>query len=297
MRSGFVAVVGRPNVGKSTLINGLVGSKVSITSRRPQTTRMTTRGIVTVGDRTAAEAQIVLVDTPGLHRPRTALGERLNSVVYRTLTEADCFLFVLDATGRVGPGDRRIAERLLGMGRRDMVIVIVNKVDISRKSRVAERLSEAAHWDFGAYIPVSALQGDGLDRVIGELIPRLPEGPTYYPPGTATDQPDEVLVAETVREKLLALLRDELPHSVAVKTDTIELREDGLMRIGTTIYVERESQKGMVIGAGGSVLRQVGTQARRELERNFSRKVFLNLRVKVEKDWQRHPDRIHRLGL
>ena len=296
MKSGFVAVVGRPNVGKSTLINGLVGRKVSITSRRPQTTRMTTRGVLTIGD-PEVEAQIVLVDTPGLHRPRTALGERLNSIVYRTLNQADCILFVLDATGKVGPGDRRIAERLLRMGKTNMVIVIVNKIDLVRKGRVAERLAEASHWDFGAYIPVSALTGDGLDRIVGELIPRLPDGPAHYPPGMVSDQPDEVLVAETVREKLLSLLRQELPHSVAVKTNQIDLRKDGLMRIDTIIYVERESQKGIVIGAGGSLLRQVGTEARRELEENFSRPVYLQLRVKVEKDWQRYPDRIQRLGL
>ena len=296
MRVGFVAVVGRPNVGKSTLINGLVGRKVSITSRRPQTTRMSTRGVLTVGDPHSG-AQIVLLDTPGLHRPRTELGKRLNSVVYRTLAEADCILFVLDATGRVGPGDRRIAERLLRAGTPEMVIAIVNKIDLVRKGRVAERLGEAAHWDFGAYVPVSALTGDGLDRVIGELVPRLPEGPAHYPPGTTTDQPDEVLVAETVREKLLDLLREELPHSVAVKTGDIEIRRDGLMWIEATVYVERESQKGIVIGAGGSLLRRAGTEARRELEETFSRRVFLHLRVKVEKDWQRYPDRIRRLGL
>ena len=179
---------------------------------------------LTIGD-PEVEAQIVLVDTPGLHRPRTALGERLNSIVYRTLNQADCILFVLDATGKVGPGDRRIAERLLRMGKTNMVIVIVNKIDLVRKGRVAERLAEASHWDFGAYIPVSALTGDGLDRIVGELIPRLPDGPAHYPPGMVSDQPDEVLVAETVREKLLSLLRQELPHSVAVKTNQIDLRK------------------------------------------------------------------------
>lgn len=295
MKSGFVAVVGRPNVGKSTLINGLVGQKVSITSRRPQTTRMTTRGILTVADPDAA--QIVFVDTPGIHRPRTALGERLNSVVYRTLAEADCFLFLVEATGAVGPGDRRIAERLLGLDRRDAVIVIVNKIDAARKGRVAERLAQAAHWDFGAYVPVSALTGDGLDRIVTEIVPRLPEGPAYYPPDTATDQPDELWASETVREKLLALLREELPHSVAVKTGALDTRRDGLMRIEATVYVERESQKGIVIGVGGSVLRKVGTQARHDLEARFGRPIFLSLRVKVEKDWQRYPDRIERLGL
>lgn len=296
MRTGFTAVVGRPNVGKSTLINRLVGRKVSITSPRPQTTRVTTRGILTL-EGPEGSAQIVLVDTPGLHRPRTALGERLNTVVYKALAEADCFLFVIDATGKVGPGDRLIADRLLRTGRADMVILIVNKIDLVRKGRVAERLSEAAPWDFGAYVPVSALTGDGLDRVVGELVPRLPEGPAHYPVGMTTDQPEEVLVAETVREKLLDELRDELPHSVAVKAETIERPMVGAIRIEASIYVERPSQKGIIIGAGGSMIRHVGTEARRELEQNFSRQVYLDLRVKVEKDWQRYPDRIKRLGL
>ncbi|MDE0171660.1 MAG: GTPase Era [bacterium] len=296
MKTGFAAVVGRPNVGKSTLINGLVGSKVSITSKRPQTTRLVARGILTI-EGPDGGAQIVLIDTPGLHRPRTALGERLNSIAYRSLVEADCFLFVIEATGKVGPGDRRIAERLIRIGPADKVIVIVNKIDLVRKGRVAERLSEAAPWDFGAYVPVSALTGDGLDRVVGELVPRLPEGPAHYPAGTSTDQPEEVLVAETVREKLLAVMRDELPHSVAVKTETIERRKGGSIRIEASIYVERLSQKGIVIGAGGSMIRQVGTEARLDLEKTLAGPVYLDLRVKVEKDWQRYPDRIRRLGL
>ncbi len=296
MKSGFVAVVGRPNVGKSTLINGLVGRKVSITSRRPQTTRMATRGILTIGDPDAG-AQVVLVDTPGIHKPRTALGKRLNRTVYRTLAEVDCTLFVIEATGKVGPGDRRIAGRLLDTVPGDTVILIVNKIDLVRKGRVAERLGEAAPWDFGAYVPVSALTGDGLDRVVGEVVSRLPEGPTYYPPGTTTDQPEEVMVAEIVREKLLSVMRDELPHSVAVKTDTIEGSPDGVTRMAVSVYVERTSQKGIVIGAGGSVVRQAGTEARRELEATLSRRIFLDLRVKVDKDWQRRPDRIERLGL
>ena len=293
---GFAAVVGRPNVGKSTLINGLVGSKVSITSKRPQTTRLVARGILTI-EGPDGGAQIVLIDTPGLHRPRTALGERLNSIAYRSLVEADCFLFVIEATGKVGPGDRRIAERLIRIGPADKVIVIVNKIDLVRKGRVAERLIEAAPWDFGAYVPVSALTGDGLDRVVGELLPRLPEGPAHYPAGTSTDQPEEVLVAETVREKLLAVMRDELPHSVAVKTETIERRKGGSIRIEASIYVERLSQKGIVIGAGGSMIRQVGMEARLDLEKTLAGPVYLDLRVKVEKDWQRYPDRIRRLGL
>ncbi len=294
MRSGFVAVVGRPNVGKSTLINSLVGHKVTITSERPQTTRLSVRGVLTVDD---PAAQIVFVDTPGLHRPRTALGERLNATAYRTVTGADCTAFVIDATGRVGPGDRRIAEHLLDTVDPEQVILIVNKVDAASRGRVAERLSEAALWDFGAYIPVSALEGDGLDRVVAELIPRLPESLALYPSDVVSDRPDEVLIAETIREKLLPGLRQELPHSVAVKTEAIEVRDDGLTRIEAVIYVERESQKGIVVGAGGVNLRDAGTMARHELEQALGRRVFLDLRVKVEKDWQRYPDRIERLGL
>jgi len=294
VRSGFVAVVGRPNVGKSTLINSLVGHKVTITSERPQTTRLSVRGVLTVDD---PAAQIVFVDTPGLHRPRTALGERLNATAYRTVTGADCTAFVIDATGRVGPGDRRIAEHLLDTVDPEQVILIVNKVDAASRGRVAERLSEAALWDFGAYIPVSALEGDGLDSVVAELIPRLPESLALYPSDVVSDRPDEVLIAETIREKLLPGLRQELPHSVAVKTEAIEVRDDGLTRIEAVIYVERESQKGIVVGAGGANLRDAGTMARHELEQALGRRVFLDLRVKVEKDWQRYPDRIERLGL
>jgi len=294
VRSGFVAVVGRPNVGKSTLINNLVGHKVTITSRRPQTTRLSVRGVLTVDD---PAAQLIFVDTPGLHRPRTALGERLNSTAYRTVTDADCTAFVIDATARVGPGDRRIAEHLLDTVDPERVILIVNKVDAARPGRVAERLSEAALWDFGAYIPVSALECDGLERVVAELIPRLPVGPALYPPGVVSDRSDEVLIAETVREKLLPGLWQELPHSVAVKTEGIEVRKDGFTRIEAIIYVERESQKGIVVGAGGANLRDAGTKARLELEETLGRRVFIDLRVKVEKDWQRYPDRIERLGL
>ncbi len=296
MRTGFVAVVGRPNVGKSTLINGLVGRKVSITSRRPQTTRIPTRGILTI-ERADDRVQVVLLDTPGLHRPRTAFGEHLNSVAYRTLDEADCVLFLVDATGRVGPGDRRIAERLLDAGAPETVILVVNKIDLVRKGRIAERLAEASLWDFGAYVPVSALTGSGLDRLKAELIPRMPEGPAHYPAGTTTDLPDEMLVAEVVREKYLAFLREEVPHSVAVVTDSIEDDPDSILRISVSIHVERPSQRGIVIGAGGSALQRVGSEARQELEKHFSRRLYLDLRVKVEKDWQRYPDRVRRLGL
>ena len=294
MKSGFVAVVGRPNVGKSTLVNGLVGHKVSIISSRPQTTRNTIRGVLTIGT-PEPETQIVFVDTPGLGKPKNVLGERLNSVVHRTLAEVDAVLFVLDATQKIGPGDRRIAERLLGLSQ-VTVIAVINKVDIASKARVAEQLREASLWGFGAYVPVSSLKRDGLDRILGELVPLMPQGPLYFPSDATSDQPEELLISEIVREKFLDRLREELPHSVAVKTEDIE-HEGGLMRISVSVYVERDSQKGIVIGAGGSVLKRVGTEARRELEKMFGTKVFLDVRVKVEKDWQRHPDLIERLGM
>lgn len=297
MKSGFVAVVGRPNVGKSTLVNALVGQKVSITSSRPQTTRNIIRGVVTLGD-PQPHAQLVFVDTPGIHKPKNALGQRLNSLVYRTLADSDAVLFLLDATQTVGPGDRLIAERLLNLeDASTRVIVVVNKVDIASKDKVAQQLLAASIWGFGAYIPVSSLKRDGLDRILSELLSLMPQGPLYFPPDAKSDQPQELLIAEIVREKFLDRLREELPHSVAVQTKDIGVRDDGLMRIEVIVYVERDSQKGIVIGSGGSVLRRVGTQARQELETIFGTKVFLDLRVKVEKDWQRRPDLIERLGM
>ncbi len=293
MRSGFVAVVGRPNVGKSTLVNALVGSKVAITSSRPQTTRNAIRGVVTLGE-AEPTAQIVLVDTPGLHKPKNALGERLNAIVYGTLAEVDAVVFVLDATQRVGPGDRLIAERLAGANAE--TIVVVNKTDIAGKSDVVERLVEAAEWDFAAYVPLSAATGDGVKTLTAELVERVPEGPMYFPPDSTTDQPEELLIAELVREKFLSRLREELPHSLAVRTTNMETREDGLVMIDAQILVERPSQKGIVIGKGGSVLAAAGAEARAELEALFGSRVHLALRVAVEKDWQRRPQMLDRMG-
>lgn len=293
MKSGFVAVVGRPNVGKSTLVNGLVGTKVSITSSRPQTTRNAIRGVVTLG-LPEPHTQIVLVDTPGLHKPRNALGERLNSLVYGTLAEVDAIVFVIDATQKVGPGDRLIADRLAEVDTE--VIVVVNKVDRSDAGQIAERLAEAALWDFAAYVPISALTGDGTERVLAELAERMPEGPMYFPPEAVSDQPEELLIAEIVREKFLDRLREELPHSLTVRTRDIEVRDDGLMHIDAQVVVERESQKGIVIGKGAAVLKAAGAEARQELEALFGTKVFLDLRVAVEKDWQRRPQLLDRLG-
>ena len=290
-KSGFVSVVGRPNVGKSTLVNALVGQKVAITSSRPQTTRNTIRGVVTLAE---AQVQIVLVDTPGLHRPRTALGERLNRLVYGTLAENDAALFILDATQDIGPGDRLIAERLREAGL--PVIVVVNKADAASPGQIAGQLAEAGEWDFGAYVPISALRAEGLAPLIDEVTQLLPEGPFFFPPEMTSDQPDKLLAGELIREKYLARLHNELPHSLAVVVNDIETRPDGLVHVAANVYVERDSQKGIVIGKGGDLLRTVGSEARAELEILFGAKVYLELKVKVEKDWQRRDQLLDRLG-
>lgn len=289
MRSGFISVVGRPNVGKSTLVNQLVGTKVAITSSRPQTTRNTIRGVLTRG-----ATQYVFVDTPGLHKPRNALGERLNKLVYGSLADTDVALFVIDARAPIGPGDRLIAERLAAA--KAPVVVAVNKVDIATPEQIGEQLAEGAAWDFQAYIPLSARTGDGIDRLMAELDPHIPEGHFFFPEDVSSDQPDQLLAAEFVREKFLARLREELPHSLAVVVNDMTTRDDGLVHIEATVYVERDSQKGMVIGKGGALLKAVGTEARHELEAVLGAKVFLELRVKVEKDWQRRDPILDRMG-
>ena len=290
-RSGFAAVVGRPNVGKSTLVNALVGRKVSITSSRPQTTRNSIRGVVNVED---PPAQIVLVDTPGLHRPRTALGARLNRLVDESLEGTDLVLMVLDATQKVGPGDRMLAERLGPAA--DRSIVVVAKTDLAVPDRIAERLAEAAPWDFAAYVPVSALEGSGLDALRRELLDRIPEGPAFFPPDMVSDQPDQLLAGEIVREHYLERLHQELPHSLAVVVDELDERRNGTVYIAATVVVERNSQKGIVIGKGGATLKTVGEGARIELERLLAAPVYLDLRVRVEPDWQRRDTLLDRLG-
>lgn len=295
MRSGFVAVVGRPNVGKSTLVNRLVGHKVSITSSRPQTTRSTIRGVLShpIGSE-EPEWQMVLVDTPGLHRPRTELGARLNRLVYGSLAEADAVVFVLDATGPIGPGDRLIAERL---GEAETpVVVTVNKVDLAARGEVIGQLSTAATWDFHAYVPTSAQEGEGIDALLAELAPLLPDGPLYFPVGQWSDQPEAVVIAEIIREKFLERLRDELPHSLVVRIEDMEERDDGLLTILADVIVERKSQRGIVIGKGGSLLKVAGSEARLELESLLGAQVNLQLQVTVERDWQRRPVMLDRLG-
>ena len=288
MRSGFVSVVGRPNVGKSTLVNRLVGSKVSITSKRPQTTRNAIRGVVH-----GEGFQIVLVDTPGLHKPRNELGTRLNSLVYGSLTDAEAAIFVIDATMPIGPGDRLIAERLTEAG--VVAFVVVNKVDIANRAQVVTQLTEAAEWDFDHYYPVSAESGEGVDALVAGVVDVLPEGPEYYPASMFTDQPERLVIAEIVREKFLDRLRQELPHALIVHIEDIDTG-DGITTIHADVIVERDSQKGIVIGRRGEMLRLVGTEARIELESILGSKVNLQLRVRVESDWQRKPQLLDRLG-
>ncbi len=294
MKSGFVAVVGRPNVGKSTLVNRLVGTKVAITSSRPQTTRNAIRGVLNGPDPEAPDHQIVFVDTPGLHKPRTELGRRLNSLVYGTLAESDAVLFLIDATAPVGPGDRLIAERLVEAEAE--AVVAVNKIDKASKATVAEQLLKAAEWPFEDIYPISAVTGEGVGELVQGLVERLPEGPMYFPVGMVTDQPESFIVAEIIREKFLDRLRDELPHSLAVRIEEIDQRDDGLIDIAADVVVERKSQKGIVIGKDASLLKEAGSEARQELEFLLGNRVNLQLRVKVEKDWQRRPQLLDRLG-
>ena len=290
-----MTVVGRPNVGKSTLVNRMVGHKVSITSSRPQTTRTTIRGVLTHRDPGGEpDWQMVLVDTPGLHRPRTELGNRLNGLVHGSLTEADAILFVIDATAPIGPGDRLTAHRVAQAS--SPVVVAVNKIDAAGKGEVMAQLTEAAPWDFAAYVPVSAREGDGLDALVAELEPLLPDGPLYFPADQWSDQPEGQVISEIIREKFLERLRDELPHSLVVRVEDLEEGANGLVTITADVIVERQSQRGIVIGKGGSLLQLAGTEARLELESLLGTKVNLQLQVSVEKDWQRRPALLDRLG-
>ncbi|MDT5260772.1 MAG: GTPase [Mycobacterium sp.] len=293
--SGFVCLIGRPNTGKSTLTNALVGTKVAITSTRPQTTRHTIRGIVH-----RENVQIILVDTPGLHRPRTLLGKRLNDLVRDTYAEVDVIGLCIPADEAIGPGDRWIVDQVRAVAPKTTLVVIVTKIDTVPKDRVAAQLVAASELagDSAEIVPVSAVTGEQVDVLIDVLAAALPAGPAYYPDGELTDEPEEVLMAELIREAALEGVRDELPHSLAVMIDEVNPREgrDDLIDVHAVLYVERDSQKGIVIGKGGARLREVGTAARGQIEKLLGTKVFLDLRVKVAKNWQSDPKQLGRLG-
>ncbi|MDT0307454.1 GTPase Era [Streptomyces sp. DSM 44917] len=300
-RSGFACFVGRPNAGKSTLTNALVGTKVAITSNRPQTTRHSVRGIVHRPD-----AQLILVDTPGLHRPRTLLGQRLNDVVRATWAEVDVIGFCLPANEKTGPGDRFIARELAKITRTPKVAV-VTKTDLVDGEALAEqliavdRLGKENGLEWQEIVPVSAVSGAQVGLLADLLVPLMPEGPPLYPEGDLTDEPEQVMIAELIREAALEGVRDELPHSIAVVVEEMLPRPDRpedrpLLDIHANLYIERTSQKGIVIGPKGQRLKAVGTTARRQIEALLGTPVFLDLHVKVAKDWQRDPKQLRRLG-
>ena len=285
MRSGFVTIVGRPNVGKSTLLNNILGTKVSIMSDKAQTTRTQVRGVLHLSAAASPideEAQIVFVDTPGIHKPVTPLGDRLNATATDALGDVDVVVMVIDATAALGKGDKFVAARIP-----DDAIVVVNKVDAASEQQVLRQLVAASGLERSAYFPVSARTGQGVEALVSELVGRLPEGPPFYPEGQITDVPEAFWVAELVREQLLAVLREEVPHSVATR-----VTEWDWPRVRCEILVERDSQKGIVIGHKGSVLKEVGTLVRAQLPEG----AFIELMVKVDKDWQRRPDRFPRYG-
>jgi GTP-binding protein Era len=301
-RAGFACFVGRPNTGKSTLTNALVGQKVAITSARPQTTRHTIRGIVS-----RPEGQLVIVDTPGFHRPRTLLGERLNDLVRSTVAEVDVLGLCIPADEKIGPGDRFILGEIAKGARRKPVFAIVTKTDAASREQVAgqlaavHQLGAGAGVDFAEIVPVSSVGDDQIDLLADLLLARLPEGPVLYPDGELTDSPEEMLVAELIREAALEGVRDELPHSLAVVVEEMVPREGRpaeapLLDVRADVYVERDSQKGIVIGHKGARLREVGTVARRQIEALLGTPIYLDLHVRVAKDWQRDPKQLRKLG-
>jgi len=301
-RSGFACFVGRPNAGKSTLTNAIAGQKVAITSSRPQTTRHAVRGIVTRDD-----AQLVVIDTPGLHRPRTLLGERLNDLVHATWSEVDVIGVCLPADQRIGPGDEFLVGEIAKLPKRPTLVALATKSDLAGKPRMAEHLLKIASLEdklgvrWAEVVPVSAVTNDQVDLVTDVLIAQLPEGPAFYPGGEVTDEPTETMIAELIREAALEKMHEELPHSITVSVDEMGLREGRdpdkpLLDVFASLIVERDSQKGIVIGHRGSVLKEIGSAARTQLTALLGTPVHLDLKVKVLKDWQRNAKHLNRLG-
>lgn len=289
-KSGFIAVIGRPNVGKSTLINTLIGQKIAIMSDKPQTTRNRILCILTQPD-----AQIVFLDTPGIHKPKHKLGEYMVKAAEGTLKEVDAIFFVVDATEKMGPGEYYILERLQATHK--PVILVVNKLDLIEREKALPIISHyTSKYSFAGVVPISAKEEMNLDSLLEEVKKYLPEGPQYYPDDMITDQPERLIVAELVREKALQLTRDEIPHAIAVDVDEMTTRSNDDVYIRATIYVERDSQKGIIIGAKGTMLKKIGALAREDIQNLLGSKVFLDLWVKVKKDWRNRDGVLHNFG-
>ena len=291
MKSGFITVIGRPNVGKSTLINKIIGQKIAIMSDKPQTTRSRIQCILTQDD-----AQFIFLDTPGIHKPKFKLGEYMLKAAEGTLKEVDAIFFVIDATEKFGGGEKYILERLSATDK--PVILIINKIDLLDREKILPIIAEySARKNFAAVVPISAANGDNINELLNEAKKFLPEGPKYYPADMVTDQPERLIVAEIIREKILHVTEDEVPHSVAVDIEEIKPRKNSATYIRAVIYVERDSQKGILIGKGGELLKNIGKNARPEIEMLLGKKIFLDLWVKVKRGWRNSDGAIQSLGL
>lgn len=290
-KSGFISIIGRPNVGKSTFLNHVVGQKIAIMSDKPQTTRNKVQGVVTTDD-----AQMIYIDTPGIHKPKHKLGDFMVKVARNTLAEVDIIMFMVNAEEKIGPGDRFILEMLKNT--ETPVFLIINKIDLIHPDKLLEIIiSYQSEYDFAEIVPISALNGNNTDRLLETLKTYLPEGPKYYPDDQVTDHPERFIISEFIREKVLHATREEIPHSIAVVIEKIEREDDrNMINVMATIIVERDSQKGIVIGKKGALLKEIGTKSRRDIEMLLGSKVFLELWVKVQKDWRNKPSRLEEFG-
>lgn len=289
-KSGFVSIIGRPNVGKSTLLNHMVGSKIAIMSDKPQTTRNKITGVLT-----REEAQVVFIDTPGIHKPKNKLGEYMVNSTMATLEEVDLVLYLVDAAAEISIGEFFIIDILKKLS--TPVFLVVNKIDLVAKKRIAELIHFLTlEFDFGEVVPVSAATGENTEVLLKLIVDYLPKGPKYYPEDMITDKPEQFIIAEIVREKVLETTREEVPHSTAVQVEEIKNRKDNMVYISAIIYIEKHSQKGIVVGKGGQKLKEIGIKSRRELERLLGSRIYLDLWVKVKKDWRRHEGALDQFG-
>lgn len=289
-KSGFVSIVGRPNVGKSTFLNRIVGQKIAIMSDKPQTTRNKIQGVVTTDD-----SQIVFIDTPGIHKPKHALGDFMNKMAKQTIPDVDVVLFMINANEKIGPGDRFVIDLLSRT--KSPVFLVINKIDLIHPDELLPIIETyQAEFDFAEIVPISALQGNNIERLFDVLKTYIPEGPQYYPDDQVTDHPERFIMAELIREKVLHFTHEEVPHSVAVTIEKIERDDNGKVHVMANIIVERNSQKGILIGKQGAMMKQIGTGARREIERLLGSKVYLELWVKVQKDWRNKQIHLREFG-